>query len=67
MSEQVQDGVTGRLVGREHEAALAEALLELAHDPSRRGSMGDAGRDRARNRFSMAGMVARYTEVCLGG
>lgn len=67
MSEQVVDGVTGRLVGREDEAALAEALLELAHDPSRRGSMGDAGRERARRRFSMASMAARYTEVCFGG
>lgn len=65
MSEQVEDGVTGRLVGREDEAALAEALLEVAHDPRRRKMMGEAGRERAGARFSLAAMVEGYTRVCL--
>jgi glycosyltransferase involved in cell wall biosynthesis len=65
MSEQIEDGVTGRLVGREDEAALAEALLELAQNPSRRQSMGDAGWRRAKARFSMTAMVTRYAEICL--
>lgn len=67
MKEQIEDGVTGRLVGREDEAALGEALLELARDPARRRSMGEAGRGRAKTRFSMAAMVDRYTRVCLEG
>ncbi|HRB12025.1 MAG TPA: glycosyltransferase family 4 protein [Vicinamibacteria bacterium] len=66
MSEQVEDGVTGRLVGREDEGALAGALLQLARDAPRRRSMGEAGRERAKSRFSMAAMVGRYTQVCLG-
>ena len=65
MSEQVEDGVTGRLVGREDEAALAEALVELATDAPRRRAMGEAGRARARSRFSMAEMVGGYAAICL--
>ncbi len=65
VSEQVEDGVTGRLVGREDEGALAEALLQLARNAPRRRSMGEAGRKRAKTRFSMADMVGRYTQVCL--
>ena len=67
MKEQVEEGVTGRLVGREDEAALGDALLELAHDPARRRAMGEAGRERAKTRFSMAAMVESYTRVCLEG
>ncbi len=63
VSEQVIDGVTGRLVGREDEAALAEALVELAGDAPRRQSMGRAGWERAKTRFSMAAMAQRYAEV----
>jgi hypothetical protein len=29
--------------------------------------MGEAGRERARTRFSMAAMADRYARVCLGG
>jgi glycosyltransferase involved in cell wall biosynthesis len=63
MSEQVQDGVTGRLVGREDEAGLADALVQLCLDPRLRSAMGEAGRARARSRFSMAAMVRRYTQL----
>jgi glycosyltransferase involved in cell wall biosynthesis len=65
MPEQVEDGVTGRLVGREDEGALAEALLQLAEDPPRRRSMGEAGRKRVKTRFSMAAMIECYARVCL--
>jgi glycosyltransferase involved in cell wall biosynthesis len=67
MSEQVEDGVTGRLVEREDEEAFAAALVELAEDAPRRGAMGTAGRARAEARFSMDSMTARYMEVCLRG
>lgn len=64
MSEQVEDGVTGRLVGREDEAGLADALVQLAHEADLRTRMGKAGRARAQSRFSMPAMVERYVEVC---
>lgn len=67
MSEQVQDGVTGRLVGRDEEEALGEALLQIACDPELRLRMGWAGRLRVRDRFSMAAMVDRYAALCLAG
>jgi glycosyltransferase involved in cell wall biosynthesis len=65
MSEQVADGVTGRLVGRHDEGALGEALLQLAHDAPARKTMGKAGRARAEAHFSLARMVERYAEACL--
>jgi glycosyltransferase involved in cell wall biosynthesis len=66
MSEQVEDGITGRLVGREDEEALASALVELASDPRLRRAMGTAGRERVRRRFGLQTMVDRYAAVCLG-
>ncbi|WP_437480227.1 glycosyltransferase [Sorangium sp. So ce1014] len=67
MSEQVDDGVTGRLVPPGDAEALAGALVELAEDPARRARMGAAGWERARERFSLERMVADYVRVCLGG
>ncbi|WP_437965695.1 glycosyltransferase [Sorangium sp. So ce260] len=67
MSEQVDDGVTGRLVPPGDAAALAGALVELGEDPARRARMGAAGWERARERFSLERMVADYARVCLGG
>jgi glycosyltransferase involved in cell wall biosynthesis len=66
MSEQVQDGITGRLVGREDGPGLAAALVQLAHDPPGRRTMGEAGRQRARTRFSTEMMVEGYIKACLG-
>lgn len=66
MGEQVADGVTGRLVGREDEAALAAALVELGTDPPLRAAMGAAGRERARQRFRLETMIDGYASVCLG-
>lgn len=67
MSEQVRDGVSGRLVGRHDEEALGEALLQLARDPELRLRMGSAARIRARDCFSMPAMVDGYAAVCLAG
>ena len=52
MPEVVADGVSGLPVEPDDAAALAAALLELIRDPERRASMGEAGRARARDRFS---------------
>jgi glycosyltransferase involved in cell wall biosynthesis len=63
--EQVSDGVTGRLVPPRDAAALAAALLDLAHDPDRRRACGAAGRARAEALFDLRRMVADYRRVCL--
>ena len=65
MAEQVEDGVTGRLVGRHDVDALANALVEAAHDAKRRAAWGDAARQRIAQRFSLDRMVAEYARACL--
>jgi glycosyltransferase involved in cell wall biosynthesis len=64
--EQVVDGVTGRLVPRGDDGALADALVELASDDALRRRLGEAGRARAEERFSLRRMVDDYRRVCLG-
>lgn len=65
-SEQVEDGVTGRLVPRGDARAFASALVELGRDPDKRRAFGAAGRSRAEARFDVRRMVADYQAVCLG-
>jgi glycosyltransferase involved in cell wall biosynthesis len=63
----VEDGVTGRLVPVRDAAALAQALLALLADPTRRTEMGAAGRRRFLARFTAEQMVedtlAVYAEL----
>jgi glycosyltransferase involved in cell wall biosynthesis len=66
MSEQVLEGETGRLVGREDAEGLAAALVEAARDPDRRSAWGEAGQRRVAERFSLERMVEHYRQVCLG-
>ncbi len=56
--EAVRDGETGLLVPPRQPAALAAALTRLIADSPRREAMGDAGRRRAAELFSMDRMVA---------
>jgi len=65
-SEQVVDGLTGRLVPRGDVTALAAALVDLGNDATKREAMGDAGRARAFARFDARRMVADYRRICLG-
>jgi glycosyltransferase involved in cell wall biosynthesis len=65
-AEQVEDNVSGRLIPAGAPAALAEALVELAHDPAARAAWGAAGRARVAARFSLPQMVAAYRRLCLG-
>ena len=58
--EAVEHGVTGLLVPPESAAALAEALLALLLDPELRRSMGEAGRRRVEERFSIERVVDRH-------
>jgi glycosyltransferase involved in cell wall biosynthesis len=49
----VAEGETGLLVSPADPAAIADAVLMLAHDPVRRAQMGEAGLQRARDCFSV--------------
>jgi glycosyltransferase involved in cell wall biosynthesis len=56
--EAVVDGVTGRLVPSRCPGRLAGAMSELLGDEGKRRAMGEAGRRRAEERFSLGRMVA---------
>jgi glycosyltransferase involved in cell wall biosynthesis len=60
--EVVIDGVTGLLVPPRNPDALSEAILRLLQDPDLRHRMGQAGRERVRERFSLEQMI-RKTEA----
>jgi len=68
-AEAVVDGQTGYVVPPHDSAALGEALLKMA-DNSSRTAMGEAGRQRTRERFSMSACIdayeALYREVGAG-
>jgi len=53
----VVPGETGLLVPPEDPAALAEAVAVLLTDPARRKNLGQAGRERVRQEFSIRAMV----------
>jgi glycosyltransferase involved in cell wall biosynthesis len=55
--ELVVEGETGILVPPEDTEALALAMLDLLQDPLKGRSMGEAGRKRVQDHFSMTAMV----------
>jgi glycosyltransferase involved in cell wall biosynthesis len=57
LPEAVADGDTGILVPPHDEAALADAIVTLLQDADRRRGMGEAGRARVIERFSVDRMV----------
>jgi glycosyltransferase involved in cell wall biosynthesis len=59
-AEAVVDGETGFVVPPADTAALAAALLRLAHDPALRRKLGEAGRERLAKHFTLADCVAKY-------
>ena len=61
----VVDRETGLLV-RGNARRLAEAIAHLAIDGTRRRQMGDAGRRRVEQHFSIARMVEDYASLYLG-
>jgi len=56
--EVVDDGVTGCLVPPQDPAALAQAIAQLANDPTAAARMGERGRERAAQEFSVPRMTA---------
>ena len=69
--EAVVDEETGRLVPSRNAAAFASAVAELLADPEKRKAMGEAGRLRATERFSIDRMVGEmeslYESLARGG
>lgn len=61
--EVVEDGVTGVLVRAGKSAPITDAVLKLARDPVLRRKMGDAGRERALERFGEGRMLERTAQV----
>jgi len=57
--ELVEDGRTGVLVAPESPEALAAALQALIADPARRRALGEAGRQRVRERFGLEQNIER--------
>jgi len=62
-SDAVVDGQTGMLVEPGNTAALARALVTLARDPEVSRRLGEAGRERQRERFTAAVMADAYLEA----
>jgi glycosyltransferase involved in cell wall biosynthesis len=62
-SETVVDGETGFLVPPSDASAMVQALEVLLADPQRRVSMGDAGRRRACEMFSLPRYVTEFEEL----
>ncbi len=61
--EIVVDGETGLLAAPGDSNAIATALSSLLDDPARRRALGEAGRRRARDEFSVARMTERTIDV----
>jgi glycosyltransferase involved in cell wall biosynthesis len=57
LAEVVHDGVSGILVPARDARSLADAIGSLLDDPERSRRMGEAGRRRVRERFSMERMI----------
>jgi sugar transferase (PEP-CTERM/EpsH1 system associated) len=62
-AELVQPGVTGELVPAGDAEAMARALVALASDPAGAARLGQAGRARVEERFSLQAMVGAYQSV----
>lgn len=63
LTEVIEDGVTGRLTPPGDERAIAEAVIALLRDAPARRRMGEQGRARVRERFSLERMVAQTLAV----
>lgn len=60
LAENVSNGETGFVVPRRDPQALADKLIRLAHDPSRRQQMGAAGYRRVRTQFRLEKQIASF-------
>jgi glycosyltransferase involved in cell wall biosynthesis len=63
LAEVVEDGKTGLLVPPDDADALAMAMIELLGNPTRRTEMGNAGYERAREKFQIEDNVKATLDV----
>ena len=63
LAEVVEDGVTGILVAPGDSKALAEAVCRLLREPELRRRMGEAGRQRVLEKFTIDGIVSQTLAV----
>ncbi len=63
--ELLEDGVTGLLVTPGSVEDLGGAIVQMASDPRRAGSLGAAARTTVADRFSMERMVGGFTDILL--
>ncbi|MCK4512965.1 glycosyltransferase family 4 protein [bacterium] len=63
ISEQIEDGVTGRLIRPRDAAGLAEAIIDVLSRPDRGRSLGEAGRRKLEAEFSIEASVGRVLEI----
>ncbi len=63
VSEQIEDGVTGRLIRPRDAAGLAEAVIDMLNRPDRGKSLGEAGRRKLEAEFSIEASVGRVLEI----
>jgi glycosyltransferase involved in cell wall biosynthesis len=63
--EVVEDGVSGYLFNPQNAGELSIRLRSLLHDQDRRQRFGRAARERATTRFSLDGMLQRYSDFYL--
>jgi glycosyltransferase involved in cell wall biosynthesis len=59
----VEHGRTGLLIAPLHASALAGALIELLEVPGRRGTMGEAAREKARREFGLESQAQRTVSL----
>ena len=65
-AEAVLEGENGFVVPSRDPAALAEAIVRLAHDPALRARLGAAGRKRIEEHFSLDACIERYEDLYRG-
>jgi glycosyltransferase involved in cell wall biosynthesis len=63
LAELVGEGETGALVAPGDKIGLARQTRLLLDDADRRRRCGEAGRERVRERFAVAGFVRRYLDL----
>jgi trehalose synthase len=64
IQDQIVDGVTGILLDDPHDlAAFGAAITDLLTDPQRAERMGEAARERVRDRFTSVRSLVDYLEV----
>jgi glycosyltransferase involved in cell wall biosynthesis len=63
LSEIIQDGETGVLIDAGDQVSLARQTRKLLDDPDRRRQMGEAGRRRVQEHFSLNSLAQAYAKV----